>query len=130
MKRVPPRFEHLLPVPDRFKPCAPNVLIILIEDDGFGVPDTFGGEVHTRTLTKLRNKGICHNAFRSTSICPPTRAALLTGRLHHPVGKGTIAKRASDWDGCTGVIPKNLRCSFLSLHRRRHKQRNHLVAPD
>ena len=72
MKRVPPRFEHLLPVPDRLKPCAPNVLIVLIDDDGFGVPDTFGGEVHTPTLTKLRNKGICHNALRSTSICSPT----------------------------------------------------------
>ena len=82
------------------------MLIILIDDDGFGVPDTFGGEVHTRTLTKLRNKGIFHNAFRSTSICSPTCAAPLTGRLHRPVGKGTIAKRASDWDGYTGVIPK------------------------
>ncbi len=93
--------------PSRLEADAPNVLIVLIDDVGFGLPDTFGGEVHTPTLTKLSSEGIAFNAFHTTSICSPTRAALLTGRNHHRVGNGTIAERASDFDGYTGVIPKS-----------------------
>ncbi|TWT46355.1 Arylsulfatase [Thalassoglobus neptunius] len=85
---------------------APNILIILIDDIGFGVAETFGGEVHTPTLTKLANEGIRYNSFHTTSICSPTRAALLTGRNHTRVGSGTIAERAVAFDGYTGVIPK------------------------
>jgi arylsulfatase len=85
---------------------APNIVIILLDDVGFGLPDTLGGEVHTPTLTRLANEGIRYNAFHTTSICSPTRAALLTGRNHQRVGNGTIAERAVDWDGYTGVIPK------------------------
>ena len=91
--------------PDRLPKNAPNVLIILIDDAGFGVPDTFGGFAHTPTLTRLSNEGISYNRFHTTSICSPTRAALLTGRNHQRVGSGTIAERAVDWDGYTGVIP-------------------------
>ena len=85
---------------------APNVLIILIDDAGFGTPDTFGGFAHTPTLSNLRDEGISYNRFHTTSICSPTRAALLTGRNHQRVGSGTIAERAVDWDGYTGVMPK------------------------
>ena len=85
---------------------APNVLIVLMDDVGFGQTDTFGGEVHTPTLTRLRDEGISYNTFHTTSICSPTRAALLTGRNHQRVHSGTIAERAVDWDGYTGVIPK------------------------
>ena len=92
--------------PDRLPKDAPNVLIVLIDDSGFGVPDTFGGFAHTPTLSKLRDEGICYNRFHTTSICSPTRAAMLTGRNHQRVGSGTIAERAVDWDGYTGVIPK------------------------
>ena len=92
--------------PDRLPKDAPNVLVILIDDAGFGVPDTFGGFAHTPTLSKLRDEGISYNRFHTTSICSPTRAALLTGRNHQRVGSGTIAERAVDWDGYTGVIPK------------------------
>ena len=91
--------------PDRLPKGAPNVLIVLIDDAGFGVPDTFGGFAHTPTLTKLRDQGISYNRFHTTSICSPTRAALLTGRNHQRVGSGTIAERAVDWDGYTGVMP-------------------------
>lgn len=84
---------------------APNVLIVLIDDVGFGTPDTFGGFAHTPTLSKLRDEGICYNSFHTTAICSPTRAALLTGRNHQRVGSGTIAERAVDWDGYTGVMP-------------------------
>lgn len=92
--------------PDRLPKGAPNVLIVLIDDAGFGVPDTFGGFAHTPTLSRLRDEGISYNRFHTTSICSPTRAALLTGRNHQRVGSGTIAERAVDWDGYTGVIPK------------------------
>jgi arylsulfatase len=85
---------------------APNIVIILLDDVGFGMPDTLGGEVHTPTLSRLANEGIRYNAFHTTSICSPTRASLLTGRNHQRVGNGTIAERAVDWDGYTGVIPK------------------------
>ena len=85
---------------------APNVLIVLMDDVGFGQTDAFGGEVHTPTLTRLRDEGISYNTFHTTAICSPTRAALLTGRNHQRVHSGTIAERAVDWDGYTGVIPK------------------------
>ena len=88
---------------------APNILIILLDDVGFGLPDTYGGPIHTPTLTRIANSGISYNAFHTTAICSPTRAALLTGRNHHRVGNGTIAERALDWDGYTGVIPQHLR---------------------
>lgn len=91
--------------PDRLPKGAPNVLIVLIDDAGFGVPDTFGGFAHTPTLSKLRDEGISYNRFHTTSICSPTRASLLTGRNHQRVGSGTIAERAVDWDGYTGVMP-------------------------
>ena len=107
--------------PERLKPGAPNVLIVLIDDVGFGIPDTFGGEVHTPTLTKLKESGICYNAFHTTSICSPTRAALLTGRNHHRVGNGTIAERASDFDGYTGIIPKTSATIAEVLHHYGYK---------
>ena len=93
--------------PQRLPKDAPNILIVLLDDVGFGVAETFGGEVHTPTLDRLAAEGIAYNGFHTTSICSPTRAALLTGRNHTRVGSGTIAERAVAWDGYTGVIPKN-----------------------
>jgi arylsulfatase len=87
---------------------APNILIILLDDVGFGLPDTYGGPIHTPTLSRIANEGISYNAFHTTAICSPTRAALLTGRNHQRVGSGTIAERAVDWDGYTGVIPRTV----------------------
>ena len=60
-------------------PNAPNILIVLMDDVGYGVPDTFGGFVHTPTLSKLAGEGISYNTFTTAAICSPTRAALLTG---------------------------------------------------
>jgi len=85
---------------------APNILIVLLDDVGFGLPDTYGGPVHTPTLSRIATDGISFNSFHTTAICSPTRAALLTGRNHQRVGSGTIAERAVDWDGYTGVIPR------------------------
>jgi arylsulfatase A-like enzyme len=86
---------------------APNILIILLDDVGFGLPDTYGGPIHTPTLSRIASEGISYNAFHTTAICSPTRAALLTGRNHQRVASGTIAERAVDWDGYTGVIPRS-----------------------
>ena len=85
---------------------SPNVLIVLIDDVGFGVAETYGGEVATPNLTKLAEEGIMYNQFHTTSICSPTRASLLTGRNHTRVSSGTIAERAVNFDGYTGIIPK------------------------
>lgn len=74
---------------------------------GFGLADTYGGPIHTPTLSRIADQGISYNAFHTTAICSPTRAALLTGRNHQRVGSGTIAERAVDWDGYTGVIPRS-----------------------
>jgi arylsulfatase A-like enzyme len=86
---------------------APNVLIVLIDDVGPGVPSTYGGEVRTPTLDQVAKRGISYNRFHSTAMCSPTRAALLTGRNHTRVGNGQIAELANDWDGFSGTIPKS-----------------------
>src|SRR5208337_5195683 len=64
--------------PNRLPEGAPNILIILLDDVGFGLPDTFGGEIHTPTLSRLAQDGVSYSAFHTTSICSPTRAVLLT----------------------------------------------------
>jgi arylsulfatase len=86
---------------------APNILIVMFDDAGFGQPSTFGGEIETPTLSRLAKEGIAYNAFHTTAMCSPTRASLMTGRNHHRVGAGQIAEFANDWDGYTGIIPKS-----------------------
>ena len=86
---------------------APNILIVLIDDAGPGLPSTFGGEVRTDTLTRMRDEGIGYNRFHTTAMCSPTRASLLTGRKHHRIGNGQIAELANDWDGYAGEVPKS-----------------------
>jgi len=85
---------------------APNIIIVMLDDVGFGVSETFGGEVHTPALSKLANEGILYNRFHTTAICSPTRASCLTGRNHTRIGSGTIAERAVAFDGYTGVMPR------------------------
>ncbi len=103
--------------PSHLPKDAPNILIILLDDVGFGLADTYGGPIHTPTLSRIANAGISYNAFHTTAICSPTRAALLTGRNHQRVGSGTIAERAVDWDGYTGVIPRTLSGAAESARR-------------
>ncbi len=86
---------------------APNIVIVMLDDAGFGQSSTFGGDIATPTLSRLADEGISYNAFHTTAMCSPTRAALLTGRNHHRVGAGQIAEFANDWDGYTGRIPKS-----------------------
>lgn len=93
--------------PKRLPGDAPNIVVILIDDAGPGLPTTFGGEVRTDTLTKVLGEGIGFNRFHTTAMCSPTRASLLTGRNHHRIGNGQIAELANDWDGYSGHIPSS-----------------------
>jgi arylsulfatase A-like enzyme len=93
--------------PQRLPDDAPNIVIFMTDDAGFSNPEVFGGPVHMPTMEKLANQGIAYNAFHTTAMCSPTRAALMTGRNHHRVGYGTIAELAADWDGYYGAIPRS-----------------------
>lgn len=86
---------------------APNIVIVLIDDAGPGLPSPLGGEVHTPTLERVMKEGIAYNRFHTTAMCSPTRASLLTGRNHHHVSAGQIAELANDWDGYSGIQPKS-----------------------
>lgn len=85
---------------------APNVLIVLIDDAGFGGPETFGGAIHTPTLTRVREAGLTYNRFHVTAVCSPTRAALLTGRNHHRCGFGSIAEYPGPFPGYSAILPR------------------------
>ncbi len=84
---------------------APNVVIVLIDDMGFGVPSSFGGPVAMPTLDKLAQDGLRYNNFHTTALCSPTRAALKSGRNHHTVNMGFITEMATGFPGATGQIP-------------------------
>lgn len=99
--------HHPREAPDHLAADAPNIVMVLLDDVGFELSDVVGGEVHTPTFGRVAQNSICYNTFHTTSICSPTRAALLTGRNHHRVHSGTT-ERAVDWDGYTGVIGKTL----------------------
>ena len=86
---------------------APNVLVVLIDDAGFGAPDTFGGPISTPNLTRVQQTGLTYDRFHVTALCSPTRAALLTGRNHHRVGFGSIAEYPGPFPGYTASRPKS-----------------------
>jgi len=86
---------------------APNVLLVLLDDTGFGQASTFGGPVETPNLTALAEKGLRYNQFHVTALCSPTRAALLTGRNHHSVGTGVIEELATGYPGYTAILPRS-----------------------
>jgi len=86
---------------------APNVVIVLIDDAGFGNPSTFGGPVRTPTLDNLAANGLRYNRFHVTGLCSPTRAALLSGRNHHSVGFGMVSEVHSDFPGYNAHWPKS-----------------------
>jgi arylsulfatase A-like enzyme len=86
---------------------APNVLVIMTDDAGFGIPSTFGGVVPTPSLDRVAQNGLRYNNIHSTALCSPTRAALLTGRNHHSVGFGVISEQSTGFPGYNSVIPKD-----------------------
>ena len=98
----PPQFE--VKAPDG----APNVLIVLIDDMGFGQSSAFGGPIHMPTVEGLANNGLRYNEFHTTALCSPTRAALLTGRNHHTNNMGSITETATAFPGNTGKRPNSV----------------------
>ncbi|MDO8977580.1 arylsulfatase [Reyranella sp.] len=98
----PPRFEVKAP------PSAPNVLIVLIDDMGFGQSSAFGGPILMPTVERLANDGLRYNQFHTTALCSPTRAALLSGRNHHTNNMGSITEMATAFPGQTGQRPNNV----------------------
>lgn len=86
---------------------APNVLLIITDDAGFGVPSTFGGVIPTPTMDRLAAEGLRYNRVFSTALCSPTRAALITGRNHHTAGFGVISEQATGFPGYNSIIPRD-----------------------
>jgi len=86
---------------------APNILLILTDDVGFGASSTFGGPIPTPSLDRVYQHGLCYNEFHTTALCSPTRAALLTGRNHHGVGFGQISEFATGYPGYDSILPKS-----------------------
>jgi arylsulfatase A-like enzyme len=98
----PPRFEVKAPE------GAPNVLIVLIDDMGFGMSSAFGGPIAMPTVDRLASEGLRYNQFHTTSLCSPTRTALLSGRNHHMNNMGAITEAATAFPGNTGQRPNNV----------------------
>jgi len=98
----PPRFEVTAPE------GAPNVVIVLIDDIGFGGPSTFGGPLQTPTFDRLAESGLRYNNFHSTALCSPTRMALKTGRNHHQGNTGSIMETSTAFPGNTGALPNSV----------------------
>src|SRR4029453_14026559 len=98
----PPRFEVKAPA------NAPNILIVLIDDMGFGQSSAFGGPIHMPTVQRLATEGLRYNHFHTTALCSPTRAALLSGRNHHVGNMGSITETATAFPGQTGQRPNSV----------------------
>lgn len=86
---------------------APNILLIMTDDVGFGAPSTFGGVIPTPTLDRIAQMGLRYTNFHSTALCSPTRAALITGRNHHSVGFGVVSEQSTGFPGYNSIIGKN-----------------------
>jgi len=99
---APPRFEVKPPA------GAPNVVIVLIDDIGFGHSSAFGGPINMPTLDRLAAGGLRYNRFHTTALCSPTRVALLTGHNHHANNAGAIMELATAFPGNTGVRPRSI----------------------
>ncbi len=102
VKTTPSFFEVKAPAK------APNVVIVLIDDVGFGVTSTFGGPIQTPTLDALAAEGLRFNNFHTTALCSPTRNALKTGRNHHTTNTGSIMESSTGFPGNTGQVPNSV----------------------
>src|SRR5260370_4581842 len=100
--KAPPRFEVKAPK------GAPNVVVVLLDDIGFGQPSAFGGPCMMPTLDQLAAGGLRYNDFHTTALCSPTRTALLTGRNHHLNNAGAIMELATACPGNTGIRPQSV----------------------
>lgn len=102
VKETPPFFE--VKAPEK----APNVVIVLIDDIGFGGPSAFGGPIQTPTLDRLAKAGLVYNNFHTTALCSPTRMALKCGRNHHTANTGSIMESSTGFPGNTGQVPNSV----------------------
>ena len=100
--KAPARFE--VKAPEK----APNIVIVLIDDIGFGHSSAFGGPINMPTLEKLAANGLKYNRFHTTALCSPTRTALLTGYNHHSNNAGAIMEVATAFPGNTGIRPQSI----------------------
>jgi len=100
--KAPPRFSVTAPA------GAPNVVVVLLDDIGFGQSSAFGGPIKMATLDKLASEGLRYNNFHTTALCSPTRTALLTGRNHHVNNAGAIMELATGFPGNTGIRPQSV----------------------
>lgn len=100
--KAPPRFQITAPK------GAPNVVIILLDDMGFGASSAFGGPIPMPIANQLAREGLCYNRFHTTSICSASRVALLTGRNHHSNNMGSITETSTAFPGNTGVRPQDI----------------------
>jgi arylsulfatase A-like enzyme len=99
------KFPPIIPL--RPPAGAPNVLIMMIDDVGFGASSAFGGPIHTPTAERLAGGGLIYTRFHTTALCSPTRAALLSGRNHHSVGMGGITEMATSAPGYSSMRPNS-----------------------
>ncbi len=115
---LPPKFEGKIERnaaqstpywPARVEPPkgAPNVLLIMTDDSGFGVPSTFGGVIPTPALDRIAAMGLRYTNFNSTALCSPTRAALITGRNHHSAGFGVVSEQSTGYPGYDSIITRD-----------------------
>jgi arylsulfatase len=86
---------------------APNVLLIMTDDVGFGAPSTFGGVIPTPALDRIAQMGLRYTCFHSCALCSPTRAAIITGRNHHSAGFGVVSEQSTGFPGYNSLIPKD-----------------------
>jgi arylsulfatase len=103
LKDSTPDFPKSIEAP----PGAPNVLLILTDDVGFGASSTFGGPIQTPNFQRLADSGLRYNKYHTTALCSPTRAALITGRNHHSVASGSITEFATGYPGYNSLVPKS-----------------------
>jgi arylsulfatase len=102
---------------------APNILLIMTDDAGYGVSGTFGGVIPTPTMDRIANMGLRYTQFHSTALCSPTRAALITGRNHHSVGYGVVSEQATGYPGYNSIIgPENATIGTILKQEPQHAE--------
>ena len=100
--------EEDYPQPFKAPEGAPNIILVLLDDVGFGQPGTFGGPIPTPSLDQLAREGLTYTRFHTTGICSPTRGALLTGRNHHQIGFGTISELSTGYPGYHSIMDEDV----------------------
>src|SRR5205814_10529843 len=99
---------------------APNILLIMTDDQGYGISGTFGDVIPTPSMDRVAKAGLPYTQFHSTALCSPTRAALITGRNHHTVGAGVVGELATGYPGYDSVIGEDSASIGASLKEKRY----------